>query len=292
MATPPLNDIDLTLISAAAPAISDIDLNSLNDPVNAAVLDFAASGAGSVPYVGTGSAALSFSAAGTGIWTDAGLGVAALELSASGAGDSSFTAAGSAVFDLAATGSGYQDWLSKIPAIQLQEVYRLVITGAADSLDDLHIGGISSWQATNQAGGRSSYVQAVIPAADRYLADIDARQNGELVIEKGYRLAGGVTRHEEILRAKFDMARPDQGRRSLTLMVSGYMRGKPLSSGSRTLTGVRMISKPNGKRRVTCDIDLFLQPGMTVTALNETFRADYINYYVTQADKFCEVGER
>ena len=193
---------------------------------------------------------------------------------------------------MSGTGSGFQDWVSLLPPVQLQEVYRLVITGAQDGLPDLAIGGISSWQATNQAGARSSYVQAVIPAADRYLADIDARKNGELVIEKGYRLADGVTRHEEILRAKFDMARPDQGRRSLTLTVSGYMRGKPLSSGSRTLTGVRMISKPNGKRRVTCDIDLFLQPGMTVTALNETFRADYINYYVTQADKFCEVGER
>ena len=41
-----------------------------------------------------------------------------------------------------------------------------------------------------------------------------------------------------------------------------------------------------------CDIDLFLQPGMTVTALNESFQADYINYYVNDTDKFCEVGER
>jgi len=43
---------------------------------------------------------------------------------------------------------------------------------------------------------------------------------------------------------------------------------------------------------VRCDIDLFLQPGMTVTAMGETFRAGYINYYVSQTDKFCEVGER
>ncbi|MBY5961881.1 hypothetical protein [Marinobacter nauticus] len=222
----------------------------------------------------------------------AGAGAAEIGMTAAGIGSRGLEAAGHASVDLSVSGVGFQDWVSLLPPVQLQEVYRLVITGAKDGMSDLAIGGISSWQATNQAGGRSSYVQAVIPAADRYLADIDARQNGELVIEKGYRLAGGVTRHEEILRAKFDMARPDQGRRSLTLTVSGYMRGKPLSSGSRTLTGVRMISKPNGKRRVTCDIDLFLQPGMTVTALNETFRADYINYYVTQADKFCEVGER
>tara|TARA_R100000306_G_C4375523_1_gene141800 strand:- start:1392 stop:2846 length:1455 start_codon:yes stop_codon:yes gene_type:complete len=186
----------------------------------------------------------------------------------------------------------YQDWVSKLPPVEIQEVYQLVITGAQDGLDDLVIGGISSWQATNQAGTRSAYVQAVIPAADQYVADIEARSNGELVIQKGYKLATGQVQYEEILRSAFDDARPDQGRSSVTLTVSGYMRGRPVSNGNRVLTGIRSTSKPNGKRRVLCDIDLFLQPGMTVTALNESFQADYINYYVNDTDKFCEVGER
>ena len=187
---------------------------------------------------------------------------------------------------------GYQDWLSKIPAVELQEVYRLILTGAEDGLDDLIIGKLSSWQATNQSGDRSAYLQAVIPDAESYLSDISDRQNGQLIMQKGYRLSSGQVRYEEIVRARFDQARPDQGRRSLTLTVSGYMAGKPVAIGERTLTGVRMISKPNGKRRVRCNIDLFLQPGMTVHALGETFQAGFINYYVNQSDKFCEVGER
>lgn len=272
MAVPQINDVDLSALPLLAPPISSIDLSALDGVVNSATLEFFASGVGVVPVSAYGAAELG--------------------LTASGLAVVGFGGAGSSSLSLSAAGSGYQDWVSILSPLQMQEVYRLVITGAENGLDDLVIGGISSWQATNQAGARSSYVQAVIPAADQYLSGIDARKNGELVIEKGYRLAGGLTRHEEILRAKFDLARPDQGRRSLTLTVSGYMRGKPLSSGSRTLTGIRMISKPGGKRRVTCDIDLFLQPGMTVTALSETFRADYINYYVTQSDKFCEVGER
>ncbi|MBY6032197.1 hypothetical protein KUV59_03385 [Marinobacter daepoensis] len=285
-------NIDLSAVGAAEPLPdpADIDLRTAN---NEAVLTFSAVGVGRLPARGDGAAVLGFHALGEGLRIVPGAGVANLTLEASGVGSSGvYRASGAVGLGIAASGAGYQDWVAILPPVQLQEVYRLVITGAQDGQPDLAIGGISSWQATNQAGVRSSYVQAVIPAADRYLAEIDARKNGELVIEKGYRLAGGLTRHEEILRAKFDMARPDQGRRSLTLTVSGYMRGKPLSSGSRKLTGIRMISKPNGKRRVTCDIDLFLQPGMTVAALNETFRADYINYYVTQSDKFCEVGER
>lgn len=197
-----------------------------------------------------------------------------------------------ALFPIRFQAAAFQDWVSKLPPTQIQELYRLVLTGAPDGLDDLYIGGISSWQATNQAGSRSAYVQAVIPAADQYVDDIEARSNGELVIQKGYKLATGQVQFEEILRSAFDEARPDQGRSSLTLTVSGYMRGKPYSVGSRALTGIRSTSKHNGKRRVFCDIDLFLQPGMIVTALNDSFQADYINYYVNRTDKFCEVGER
>ncbi|HIO30717.1 LamG domain-containing protein [Marinobacter salarius] len=196
------------------------------------------------------------------------------------------------VFPISFRAPAYQDWVSKIPPAQLQEVYRLVITGAADGLDDLYIGGISSWQATNQAGGRSSYVQAVIPAADQYLADISDRQGGDLVIQKGYRFADGQVQYDEIMRSRFDTLRPDRGQRALTVTVSGYMPDNPTSTGARTLTGVRSISVSNGQRRVRCNIDLFLQPGMTVTALDETFTADYINYYVSGTDKFCEVSER
>lgn len=92
---------------------------------------------------------------------------------------------------------GYQDWVARLPPVEVQELYRLVITGSRDGLDDLVIGGISSWQATNQAGSRSAYLQAVIPAADQYMAEIDARQDGDLVIQKGYKLLSGETYFEE-----------------------------------------------------------------------------------------------
>lgn len=193
-------------------------------------------------------------------------------------------------FPISVSISAFQDWLSKIPPLELQEVYRLIVTGYWDGLPDLYIGGISSWQATSQVGGRSSYLQAVIPDADKYLSDIDARSSGELVIQKGYRLSDGTVRYEDIVRARFDSLRPDRGSRALTITVSGYMPGVT-SNGSRTLTGVRSISTTNGKRRVRCDVNLFLKPGMSVTALSDTFSADYINYYVSSADKFCEVGQ-
>jgi len=195
-------------------------------------------------------------------------------------------------FPVSASVALYQDWIESISPWQLQEVYKLVVTGAANGVPDLVIGGISSWQATNQAGDRSSYLQAVIPAAGQYLDDLTTRQDGELVIFKGYRLSDGSEQYSEILRSNFDTLRYDRGPGRLTATVSGYLSGRPVSSGARTVTGVRSINLTGGKYRVRCDIDLFLQPGMTVTADDVTFVADYINYYVSETDKFCEVGEQ
>lgn len=240
---------------------------------------------------GVGDAALPLTASGAGYLSEP-WGSAVLGLAASGNGFIRNEGAGGASLSLTGRAEGFIDWISSLSAVQIQEVYRLLITGSADGEDDLMIGGISSWQATSQTDGRSSYLQAVIPAADLVLPAIEARQNGDLVIQKGYRFADGQVRYEEIMRSRFDELRPDRGQRALTVTVSGYLSGRIESNGTRALTGIRSISSQNARRRVRCDIDLFLRPGMTVTALGESFRAAYINYYVTRADKFCEVGER
>lgn len=243
---------------------------------------------GSAP--GVGDAELGLTADASGYLAES-WGAAVLELTADGVGQRGLTGAGSALLSLSGSAAAFVDWVSGLDPVELQEVYRLVVTGAADGLSDLFVGQISSWQATNQAGGRSSYLQAVVPAAEPFLQALEDRQRGELVIQKGLRLSDGSVRYEEILRSRFDTLRPDRGQRALTVTFSGYQPGKPFASGHRKLTGIRSVSAPNGRRRVRCDVDLFLQPGMTVDYLGETFTVGFINYYVSQGDKFCEVGE-
>lgn len=292
MATPDLNAVDLSAISNPNPTLSSVDLLGGSGVVNRATLRFTASGAGGTTAAGSGSAMLEFVATGIGYRVNSGAGAAGLSLAVAGAGGSGYAGNGSAFLGASARGKGYQDWLSILPPVQLQELYRLIITGEADGLDDLTIGGISSWQATNQAGARSSYVQAVIPAAADLIDGIAARSNGELVIQKGYRFSDGRVRYDEILRSRFDTLRQDQGSVNLTVTVSGFQQDKPVAGGTRTLTGVRSVSESDGKSRARCDIDMFLQPGMAVVAGSKTFTADFINYYVSDVDKFCEVGQR
>lgn len=327
--TPALNAIDLTAVPSSAPALTGVDLTATDTnapPLNSidltslssftpdlASIDFEDMGGGTPPpaaVYGSGAAVLSFEVSATAAGVAFGLGAALLTISADGAGSRpnagavefpllasgvgvhGFPGSGNASLSLSSTGAGYLDWLSLVPPIQLQEVYRLKITGAEAGLPDLYVGGISSWQATNQAGSRSVYVQAVIPDAEQVMSDITDRADGHLVIQKGYRLADGNTRYEDLIESRFDQLRPDRGGRGLTLVVSGYLSGKPVAGGFRKLTGVRSTSAPAGKRRVMCDVDMFLQPGMTVDALGDVFTADYINYYVNAFDKFCEVGQR
>jgi len=253
-------------------------------------VDVTASGSGEAFPYGEGSPEVAVSAAGAGFFL--GEGALFLPVTASGLGGIKEIGTGTAELQVSAAGRGLIDWVSALDPIQLQEVYRLTVTGGPDSLPDLIIGKISSWQATNQAGERSSYVQAVIPAAQPLLADLQARTSGELVIEKGYRFSDGTERYEEVIRSRFDDFRYDRGGSSLTATVSGYLTGKTPAKAVRTLTGVRSISLTQGKYRVRCDVDLFLQPGMTVNAADVSFTADYINYYVSDVDKFCEVSER
>lgn len=141
-------------------------------------------------------------------------------------------------------------------------------------------------------GERSNYLQAVIPAAADIISEISARSSGELIVSKGYRFDDGSERSEEILRSKFDNFRYDRGPRNFTVTVSGYAPANPSQKSTRTLKGVRSLSLNDGKLRARCDIDLFLKPGMTVEALGESFTASYINFFVSSADKFCEVSQR
>ncbi len=268
MNAPPLNNIDLPVERAlTAPALSNIDLTESS---NSATLEFSAAGLGYVPFSGSGAAGFDFTADGTGVRAFDGAGTPAL------------------TFQIEA--AGYQDWLSKNPPIQLQQVYLCTLTGSENGLDDLPLQ-VSSWQATSQAGTRSSYLQVVVPASQGLLNGISARSKGQIIIRKGYVLPGGATQSSEILRCRFETFRHDRGPQRFTLTMSGYRSGIVEKSGTRALTGVRSISTTNGKRRVRADIDLFLQPGMTAHADNESFRAGYINYYATDRDEFCEVGE-
>lgn len=298
MSTPALSSIDLSVIPAATPALSSIDLSgagpSPSDPAGVIQeeLGFLPQISAAFVVAGQVDSALDFSAqlaaiSGSGATISAALG---FEVSIS-AESAPFFGQISATLEFTPRITGFQDWAFVLTELEIQEIYTLTITGAADGLPDIQVP-MSTWQATHQAAPRQNYLQASIPGGDNWIDELQARQNGELVISKGFRFPDGTVRTEEILRSDFGDLRYDRGPGSYTLTVSGYQPGRPEQTGRRTLSGVRSISMTGGRRRARCAIDLFLQPGMTVAGGGLEFVADYINYYVSEADKFCEVSER
>jgi len=294
--TPPaVGSVDLSGASSgySAPAVGSVDLSGSTPPssdpegiINSA-LDFVADFQGGF-VTGQIDADLGFTAQFTSVQGAGGSVDTSFDFSAAFEGNTaSLFGSISAGLDFSAQFAGFQDWTATLPATRLQEFYTLTITGSPDMTFK-----ISSWQATMNQGERRNYLQAVIPAAADIIGQISSRSSGELIISKGYRLDDGTERAEEILRSKFETFRYDRGPRNFTVTVSGYAPASPAQKATRILKGVRSLSLTDGKLRARCDIDLFLKPGMTVEALGESFTASYINFFVSSADKFCEVSQR
>ena len=290
---PSPSSIDLTAYNASyvAPAPSSIDLSTTAtaDPEGAvsAPLGFVASFSGYMQPIGEIDSQLSFTAILTSPGSAVGSFDSALGFTASFVGETAnqygdFAASLSFGF----SGSGFQDWTAALDPVQLQEFYTLEISGSPNLTVK-----ISSWQATMNIGGRSSYLQATIPAAAELIEEIESRQNGNLTLKKGFRFSDGSERSEPILETDFDTFRYDRGATNFTVTVSGYIPGAQSQTGSRALNQIRSISLTNGQYRVRCAIDMFLRPGMTAQVLGESFKVGTINFYASNVDRFCEVSE-
>jgi len=183
----------------------------------------------------------------------------------------------------------FVDWSVDINPITSQTYY-------ACEIDDGVLGvirpPISSWQATVQSG-RSSYAQAVIPAATAWVDLVEARAvAGEFVIYLGVRYSDGSTQESELARAPLNDVRFDVGPINATMTISGYAVLPPPSGAlTRTLTNVRSESSSGGFR-VRADIDWFLRPGHTAVSRGTSFTVAYINYYANDSDEYMDVGER
>jgi hypothetical protein len=151
---------------------------------------------------------------------------------------------------------------------------------------------ISSWQATLQAD-RSSFVQAVIPAALEWVDELTARQEtGEIIITHAVRQIDGSEQEWEVVRAPLQQINFDRGPQRATARVSSYttMTAGPPET-SVTLRNVRSVSISPGVR-VRCDLDPTVRPGNTVTFGSTSFVAAYINHYATGSERYMDVGER
>jgi hypothetical protein len=184
--------------------------------------------------------------------------------------------------------SAFVDWSATIDPITARTYYALELDDGV--LPPIRIP-ISSWQATVQ-DDRASYAQAVIPAAGQWVDAVSDRADGQFIIYRGVRLAGGDVLESELARAPIQTVTFDQGPTNQTMRISGYATAPPSQLGlTRTLKNVRSESVTSGIR-VRADIDWFLRPGHTAVSRGQPFVVSYINYYANASDEYMDVGER
>ncbi len=181
----------------------------------------------------------------------------------------------------------WSEWLA-IYGNQYTARYYLTLTGAPDSLADVVIP-ISSFQ-YRLRDNTPSYLQVVIPGID-YATDIANRANGDLIVEMSY-LVGGVEQHrEQLARVDLEDVQTHEGPRKKSIVLVGH-RTETWGAQIVTLRGITYQSDKNGLIRIRCaEPDLFLRPGNTVKAGDETFTAGQVMTAVAKHTQWMEVVE-
>ena len=173
-----------------------------------------------------------------------------------------------------------------------QIIYTCTLPGANESpvVDDAVLP-LSSFQAYRR-NGVPSYLSCIIPYQIEIPDLIAARQNGEIIVKKGYRLIDGTYNEQEIVRASYDAVAHYKGTGSGSIDLSGYKTTTYNTPAERTVTGVTYENRQkDGKTVVRCDVDLFLNPGDTMDYGTGKIVAGIIRIMVTDSQAYMEVTE-
>ncbi|MCE0760665.1 hypothetical protein LWH94_15850 [Marinobacter sp. G11] len=181
--------------------------------------------------------------------------------------------------------AGVNDWSTIIDPLTTQTYYACDLESAGGETVRVPI---SSWQGTLQQG-RASFLQAVVPAADSRMADINNAD--EFVIRRGARFEDGTILETDMARAPINTIQYNEGPTNSTATLRGHMQMAEMEgSANRNLQGLRSWSTSPAIRARSA-IDWFLRPGMTCHVGGASFTAGFINYYVNITDQYMDVGE-
>lgn len=165
--------------------------------------------------------------------------------------------------------------------------YTLTMHMASGSLDDIVIP-ISSFQGQFRTG-EPTFFEAIVPGNDQY-GDIANRVGAELILTMQYVIGGVVYHSEEICTVDLESIRLDEGSSSASIALSGH-RTVTHTPKTVKLTGVSYRAVTDGKIRIRCTPDLYLQPGDTCIAGEDTFTAGVITWAVNPSNITMEVAE-
>jgi len=144
-----------------------------------------------------------------------------------------------------------------------------------------------------QHNGLLSYLRATAGYTTTLIAAIEARPNGEIIVDKRLLYTDGTTSGAlEIARANFTDFRYDVGPYSQSVTLSGTKTVTNGSPVSRTVTSLISTRKgDDGKRTFTVGLDAGIKPGDTAIVDAEYVPIESVRYTVSSTDKRLELKE-
>lgn len=151
-------------------------------------------------------------------------------------------------------------------------------------------------EVNNRNSARPSYLSCVVPNSSLYADEITSRQNGEIIIRKGYLMSNGTRNLEEIVRADFEYLMIDRGSRSDSGTITGYKTRSFNSPKTRRIDNVTYYGvDSSGRKRIRANIDLFLKPNDVCvygSGVSDYFTVGQITYSVNINNAIMEVVEQ
>ena len=151
--------------------------------------------------------------------------------------------------------------------------YYCTITGAADGTTDIEVP-ISSFQARKRSG-YSTYLSVVVPGV-AYADAIDARPNGDIVIDMAYLIGGVESQREEIVRAEIEQINIQEGPGSRSITLIGHKDQTFIAKESRLYDPVYKARTDGSLSYRFAVPDLWLNPGDTAQVDSDEFTVDTV----------------
>ncbi|MFZ7127006.1 MAG: hypothetical protein ACOWWM_12715 [Desulfobacterales bacterium] len=167
--------------------------------------------------------------------------------------------------------------------------YRCTLTGDADSLPDLPLP-VRSFQARRRTG-EPSYLQVVIPDVSLE-PGIEARPNGQIVVERVTTEGGVEISAVEIVRVNAEPLRTDLGAAARAITLTGYRQTTNGSPAAREIRDVMEVRQGESATVIVAAVDPAVQPGDTAQAqgLGVEFEIATVGYLVNARRATMEVS--
>lgn len=172
------------------------------------------------------------------------------------------------------------------PELDYKEVFLFKITSP-----DLYIP-IKSFQSRIR-DGEPTFLEVVVPDGNKYIPEITARPDFEMVVYKGYKNSNDeIIATQEITTVDFEDTQYDRSDNKDTLRISGH-RTSPNTTPKRVSID-KVISyalQKNGSRRLRTDVNFLLKPGDTLKYNDEFIQIKFITINVDTKTAYMDITE-